>query len=418
MKIYSQDTKKRISILAIIILSVFGTTSVDAQTDNANTGPNSVFVKDAVKKTFEQNASPLRNYLFSRREALIKLQSLPSEELQAVTLEARTTAEQRSGLRRMRIRGFQIISDSGTDFAGYNVGPGSPESQVAIIASDLADSYLNQAALRNIPVDSLRIEIINRPDAVPANKVNYPRNFLYTAYIKSSADDKQLEELRKAAEANSPIFNFILKPQVVTGEIDYTRTPDKLVIPEGGQPGLREYLKYKRAAYLHLQEEGKKREEERKKNPSLANNENRNCLVVTVNNNGVRQLQIRQFRILHDNPAYLGGSDLGPTSQEHQLGVLTSCLTHIFLIQAAARQIPLDSLEVNVKATSDIRAGRSGFENVPGYPYGIHYTVHVKSSATYEQIKVLRDAVEAVCPIYNLLKDEQTIEGRIVKIGN
>lgn len=108
MKIYSQDTKKRISILAIIILSVFGTTSVDAQTDNANTGPNSVFVKDAVKKTFEQNASPLRNYLFSRREALIKLQSLPSEELQAVTLEARTTAEQRSGLRRMRIRGFQI----------------------------------------------------------------------------------------------------------------------------------------------------------------------------------------------------------------------------------------------------------------------------------------------------------------------
>lgn len=349
MKIYSQDTKKRISILAIIILSIFGTTSVDAQTENAKTVPNSVFVKDAVKKAFEQNASPLRNYLFSRREALIKLQSLPSEELQAVTLEARTTAEQRSGLRRMRIRGFQIISDSGTDFAGYNVGPGSPESQVAIIASDLADSYLNQAALRNIPIDSLRIEIINRPDATPTNKVSYPRNFLYTAYIKSSADDKQLEELRKAAEANSPIFNFILKPQVVTGEIDYTQTPDKVVIPEGGQPGLREYLKYKRAAYLHLQAEGKKREEERKKNPSLVNNENRNSLVVTVNNNGVRQLQIRQFRILHDNPAYLGGSDLGPTSQEHQLGVLTSCLTHIFLIQAAARQVPLDSLEVNVK---------------------------------------------------------------------
>ncbi len=416
MKKYSQCQKVRKALFAILILSSFNVASLDAQVASNDAGPNAVFVKDEFRKSLELNASPLRNYLYNRRSALIQLQNTPSDQLQAITLQARTTAEQRSGLRRMRIRGFQIISDSGTDYAGYNVGPGSPESQVAIIASDLADSYLNQAALLNIPLDSLRIEILNRPDAVPTKRVGYPRNFLYTVYLKSSATDQQLEELKRVAELNSPIYNFIRTPQVVTGEIDYTRTPDKVVIPEGGQPGLREYLKYKRIAYLHLQEEAKKRREERKKEGTSGNEINRERPVITVSNNGIRQLQIRQFRILHDNPAYLGGSDLGPTSQEHQLGVLTSCLTHIFLIQAAARQVPLDSLEVSVKGLSDIRAGRKGFENIPNYPYDIHYTVHVKSPATYERIKELRDAVEGVCPIYNLLKDEQTIEGRIVRI--
>lgn len=418
MRMILQQNRKCISTLAIILLAGLTISNIDAQNKTVDSGINAVFVNGEVKSQFDNNASPMQNFLYNKRQALIKLQNLPSNELQAVTLTARTTAEQRSGLRRMRIRDFQIISDSNTDYAGYNVGPGSPESQVAIIASDLAESYLNQAALRNIPLDSLRIEITNRPDAVPSNKVGYPRNFLYTAYIKSSAGNQQLEELKNAAEANSPIFNFIVKPQVVTGEIDYTQTPDKVTIPEGGQPGLREYLKYKRIAYLHFQEEAKKRQAERQNNPQQVSGNDRRGPVVVVHNNGVRELQIRQFRILHDNPAYLGGSDLGPTSQEHQLGVLTSCLTHIFLIQAAARQVPLDSLEVCVKGTSDIRAGRQGFESVPNYPHNIQYTVHVKSPANYENIKQLRDAVEAVCPIYNLLKDEQTIEGRIVRIAN
>ncbi|MFT3995462.1 MAG: OsmC family protein [Dysgonomonas sp.] len=380
--------------------------------------PKSIFTTEAAKEESKKNVPTLNDHLLYRRKALLQLQSLPSNELQPITLEARTTAEQRAGVRRIRIRGFQIISDSETNFAGYSLGPGSPESQVAIIASDLADSYLNQAAIKGIPLDSLKIEIINRPDSEPTNRVSYPRNFLYTAYIKSSASDEQLEELRQAAERNSAIFNFIQKPQIVTGDINYEQTPQEVIIPEGGQPGLREYLKYKRIAYLHLQAEAQKREEERKNNPITIGEKEPTGPIITVDSKtGVRRLQIRQFQILHDNPTYLAGSDLGPSSKEHQLGVLTSCLTHIFLIQAAAGEIPLDSLEVSVKGTTDIRAGRAGFEKTPSYPYDIHYTVHVKSPAPIDQIEKLRDKVESVCPIYNLLKDEQTIEGKIVRVG-
>lgn len=408
-------------ILAIAILTL-SATSINAQTKEASSisSPNSIFVKESTKDGITSHLPTLNDYLKNRNKALLLLQKVPSNDLKAVTLEAKTTAEQRAGVRRIRIRDFQIISDSETNYAGYSLGPGSPESQVAIIASDLADSYLNQAALKGIPLDSLAIAIVDRPDPSPTNRVGYPRNFLYTAYIKSSASDKQLEELKLAAENNSPIFNFITRPQIVTGEIDYVQTPQEVTIPEGGQPGLREYLKYKRIAYLHLQEEGKKRAERRKSDPQNSGEQRQKTgpIVTVEGSTGARLLHIRQFRILHDNPSYLAGNDLGPTTQEHQLGVLTSCLTHIFLIQAAAREIPLDSLEVSVKGISDIRAGRAGFENVPTYPYNIHYTVHVKSPATLEQIKALRDAVEAVCPIYNLWKDEQTIEGVIVRDNN
>jgi hypothetical protein len=41
--------------------------------------------------------------------------------------------------------------------------------------------------------------------------------------------------------------------------------------------------------------------------------------------------------------------------------------------------------------------------------------VHIASPEPAEKIDALRAAVEAVCPIYNLLKDPQTISGRIVR---
>jgi uncharacterized OsmC-like protein len=353
----------------------------------------------------------------------VKLENQPVEQLQPITLSARTTAEQRSGIRRIRIRGFQIESDSGPDFAGYNIGPGSPESTLGVIASDLADAYLNQAALRNIPIDSLRVTIARRPAKPGDKRVVYPNNLLYTVYVQSPASDEELEELRKAAEEHSPVFNLVSKPQTVKSSFDYVQTPEIQVIPDGYQPGLREYLKYKRSAWLYKQEQGRQRTER----PDTARTERRDTANRTTERapsiyvdveggTGVRRLHVRQFEILHDNPYYLAGHDLGVSSQEHQLGTLSSCITHITLIQAAAQEIVLDSLAISVSATIDPRAGRPGFENIPPYPHDIAYTVHVRSPVTFEQIKKLHDDVEAVCPIYNLLISEPEIEGKIVRI--
>ena len=70
---------------------------------------------------------------------------------------------------------------------------------------------------------------------------------------------------------------------------------------------------------------------------------------------------------------------------------------------------------VSVEGILDLRAGRPGFENVPVNLHDIHYTLHIRSPHTLKEIEALRDSVEAVCPIYNLLISEQKIKGRIVR---
>ncbi|MDR6290030.1 putative OsmC-like protein [Inquilinus ginsengisoli] len=128
---------------------------------------------------------------------------------------------------------------------------------------------------------------------------------------------------------------------------------------------------------------------------------------------GIRRIRIRDFQVISDSEADFAGYDLGPSSPELQLGVLGSCLTHIFLIQAADRGVPLESLEVEIRGQIDPRAGRPGFEQVPIYPHDITYTVNVTSSASREEIDALQEAVERNCPILNLLKNPQQIGGEV-----
>jgi uncharacterized OsmC-like protein len=139
--------------------------------------------------------------------------------------------------------------------------------------------------------------------------------------------------------------------------------------------------------------------------------------VEAAGRSGVRRIRIREFQILSDADPDFAGYSFGPGSPELQLGVLGSCLTHIFLIQAADQQIPLDSLAVDVTGAVDPRAGQAGFEHIPVYPHNIQYTVRLDSPASPEEIEALHQAVERVCPIFNLLKNPQAIIGNVIQNG-
>lgn len=128
---------------------------------------------------------------------------------------------------------------------------------------------------------------------------------------------------------------------------------------------------------------------------------------------GVRRIRIRDFQIISDSPPDFAGYNLGPSSPELQLGVLGSCLTHSYLIQAAAQNVPLESLEVEVSAVLDARSGHPDHADVPVYPQTISYSVNIVSQAGPEQIKALEEAVERFCPILNLLKNPQKISGTV-----
>ena len=396
------------SVSMIIATLAFQVNTVVAQ------GPLDIFRSNSTKTRLEKNAPSLRNHLKERKVALEAWNTIPGSELQPVTLTANVTAKNRSGVRELRIREFHYIGDCGYAHGGQDSGVDTPTTAQAVFASDLADSYLNQAALLGIDIDSLTIEIHGQPDKVPTGRVWYPRNFLYTLYIDSPASDAELEKLATLAEQNSAVATLVKAAVVPQLSIDRKESPREKKVEGATLAGLREYIWGKRQAF-----QASKAKAEKAKRDTAAI---RKALApkrgpwVKVFPNGVRQLTVNdKYLILHDNPAYLGGTNVGMTSIEGVLGILGTCITHISLGQAAERALDVDSISLTVQAEWDPRAGRKGFENLSIAPQNVRYTLHVQTPENDQTVKEWIEAVEKICPMYNLFKDTQTFEHKIVR---
>ncbi len=173
--------------------------------------------------------------------------------------------------------------------------------------------------------------------------------------------------------------------------------------------GLREYLTVKREKMLAWR---KKIATENKQPTAIS------AHVTAEGRSGVRRIRIKEHQIILDSPPELAGYGLGPGSQEVQLGVLGSCLTHVYLTQAALQEVPLDSLDVKVTADIDHRATQEEFSHIPVWPQNVHYTINVTSPASDEQLAAVLAAVERTCPIYNFLINPQVITGSVVRVTN
>src|SRR6476660_3221073 len=104
--------------------------------------------------------STLREYLQQKRSAILARRARAADEPATPhTLSARVKAEGRSGVRRIRIRDFQVLSDSGPDFAGYDLGPSSPELQLGVLGSCLTHVFLIRAASLGIPIESIDVDV-------------------------------------------------------------------------------------------------------------------------------------------------------------------------------------------------------------------------------------------------------------------
>ncbi len=355
------------------------------------------------------NGSPLRTYLAAKREA-IKAQS--AQPAAPTAIHAKVTAESRSGVRRLRIGPtgeFQYISDSGRNYAGYNLGAGSWDSLVGTLASAVADEYIVQAAEQNVPLDALDVVFTSIPER-KSESLAYPNNLSYVAYIDSPATDAQLQTLKRAVHENSSAIDLVTRPQQVShAEVEYVHS-DAVRDPTL-PPGLRDFItEEKRPAVLARQGKpasGKGKPADPETLVARAHVEPRTGLRrVFLGKDGYHQQ-------LHDSAPGLLGYGLAPTAEEHLLGVTGTCLTHIFEVQAAARNVLLDSLELTVDGQLSPRFG-SNIQSPARYS-DIRYKVRIESPASEQEIDALRQSVEATCPLYNLVKDEQKLEGRIVR---
>lgn len=358
------------------------------------------------------NGDSLRDFEARLRSSLFLLRTQP-EISEPLKLTGTVTAISRTGIRRLRIRNFQLLSDGGRETGEFNLGAGSWPSVVGALGSALAGDYLVQAAVKGIPIDDLELIFTARPGTAPSKttgtQVTYPRNLNYIVFITSPATDAQLDDLRRTVERVSPVYHLVTDGQKVDpGKLYYTQTP---LNREGKTlDGLREFLADKYAATqgaTPIEGHSTRQAPDDWRQPLRAD-------IKVEGSTGIRHIRtdIGNFQVIHDYPRYLGGHNLGPVPEEDILGRMITCLTHIYEIEASKRQIKLDSLELKVEGTLTSRLGN--IDNPPTYK-DIAYGVYISSPETKETIEGLQKAVESICPIYNLVKDGEPIKGVIVR---
>lgn len=168
--------------------------------------------------------STLNEYLLQKREAGLKLRELAVQNPEYKPISARVRAKGRSGVREIRIRDFQIISDSPEDYAGYSLGPSSPEIQLGVLGSCLTHITLIQASLRGVSLESLEVEVSGKQHPLAGTEGYedvpiYPHHIAYKLYITSKETPETIAALHEAVEKACPIYNLLLNPQQINGEV-------------------------------------------------------------------------------------------------------------------------------------------------------------------------------------------------------
>ena len=125
---------------------------------------------------------------------------------------------------------------------------------------------------------------------------------------------------------------------------------------------------------------------------------------------GVRKLRIRDWQFLGDSGADFGGWGLGPSSPELLCGVLSTCLTHTYLIGAATMDIPLDRVRVRVGADNNDAAFLGIATADPPLPFNITARVELQApAASAEQLARLHRYAGEHCPLTRLLRTPNAV---------
>ncbi len=137
------------------------------------------------------------------------------------TISAECSASDLTGVRRIRIRDFQLISDSGPAFGGFSLGPSSPELLLGVLASCLTHTYLIGAAGRGISLEGVHVRFeAENNDArllgLETSDPDVPFDIRAFVRLESDAPPDQLEGLHDYVERSCPLTKIIREPQTVT----------------------------------------------------------------------------------------------------------------------------------------------------------------------------------------------------------
>lgn len=111
------------------------------------------------------------------------------------------------------------------------------------------------------------------------------------------------------------------------------------------------------------------------------------------------------FVLEGDEPPVLLGTNVGPNAVETVLSALASCLTVGIVYNAAAREIPIESLSFVLEGDIDLQGFLGLSERVrPGYQ-NIRLSCRVKSDAPREKLEELWEYVQRTSPVLDIVRN-------------
>lgn len=172
----------------------------------------------------------LNEYLTEKGEALDQMMVEAMANPQVLDRSASVEVRGRSGVRAIKIRQFELISDTGLNLAGFDLGPTSPEHQLAALGGCIAHTVLMVAANMKLSVESVSVDVHAQmhPLAQTPGYEDVPRvphNLRYTLNIGSLEPTDRLQALHEQVVAICPVYNLIREPQPISGEL-IVRVPD------------------------------------------------------------------------------------------------------------------------------------------------------------------------------------------------
>lgn len=125
------------------------------------------------------------------------------------------------------------------------------------------------------------------------------------------------------------------------------------------------------------------------------------------------ELAARDHAVKVDEPAELGGQDIGANPVEHALIALASCQAITYRFWAAQLGIELEGLEIKADGDLDVR-GFFGFDDSvrPGFS-AVRLEITPRGPESAERYQELADAVDAHCPVLDLFTNQTPVVRRI-----
>ena len=144
-----------------------------------------------------------------------------------------TVTEWRDGAQAVtRARSFTLETDEPAVLGGKDQHIDPMELLLAALGTCLTIGWVTQARLRGLDYRHLRIKVIAPFDLRgylnldPTVRPGFSE-LQYTVEVDTEADATTLEEIRRAAEKSSPMFDNILNPTAISGRVRKTHeSPD------------------------------------------------------------------------------------------------------------------------------------------------------------------------------------------------